>query len=217
MNKKLEEILHQSSHLMARKTYHGTSMRDLAKQTGYSLSGLYNYFKSKEELLYLINYHGFSTIEATLSEMLETLEDPHEKLYALVYNHIQYFVAHRDEMKVMMLGTQELDLEKSRIIQNIKQKYTKMGQEIVRDIYVAETGCEPDAQEISRKTYLLFGMLNWIFGWYSPRQHGNAEALIQDIYATFLHGIGGGKTALPSGKAIQALHDTQRKKILCDA
>ncbi len=198
MKAKLEEILHQSSRLMAKKAYHGTSMRDLACQTGHSVSGLYNYFKNKEELLYLINYNGFSAITDTLNRTLETMHGPQERLYALIYNHIHYFMAHRDEMKVMMMGTQEMALEKSRVIREIKDKYTQTSQEIVREIYQAETGAAPDKKEISRKTFLLFGMMNWIFGWYSPKEHGDTEALINDVYTTFLHGLSGEKTSFPA-------------------
>lgn len=189
----MEEILHQSSHLMAQKTYHGTSMRDLARQTGHSVSGLYNYFENKEELLYLINYHGFSSLTATLDKVLETLDDPQEKLYALISNHINYFVAHRDEMKVMMLGTQEMALEKSRVIQDIKERYSQIAQEIVRELYEAGAVSSPDKKVLSRKTFILFGMLNWIFSWYSSEEHGDPEELISDIYTTFLHGFGGEK------------------------
>src|ERR1035437_8194117 len=167
---------------MARKAYHGTSMRALARQTGHSVSGLYNYFENKEELLYLINYHGFSAITATLSAALEKMDGPQERLYALIYNHVRYFAAHRDEMRVMMLGTQDMALEKSKVIRDIKEKYTQMGQEIVRDVYQAETGIALDKKALTRKTFLLFGMLNWIFGWYSSKEHGDTEALINDIY-----------------------------------
>jgi len=206
MNAKLEEILHQSSQLMAQKTYHGTSMRALADQTGHSVSGLYNYFKSKEELLYLINYHGFSAITGTLRLALEKLQNPRDRLYALIYNHVRYFTAHRDEMKVMMLGTHEMSPDRGRSVRDIKSEYTQIGQVIVREICQAETGVAPDAKELSRKTFLLFGMLNWIFGWYSSKEHGDADELMNDIYTTFLCGLGGEKKTFPNGKAIDALY-----------
>jgi AcrR family transcriptional regulator len=37
-------------------------MRDLSRESGMSLAGLYYYFESKERLLYLIQKHTFSTI-----------------------------------------------------------------------------------------------------------------------------------------------------------
>ncbi|MBK7205600.1 MAG: helix-turn-helix transcriptional regulator [Thermomonas sp.] len=59
-----DDIVAECAALMAREGYHGTSMRDLARGTGRSLSGLYHHFRSKEELLYLINQRGFSSLLA---------------------------------------------------------------------------------------------------------------------------------------------------------
>ena len=46
-------------------------MRDLSRESGMSLAGLYYYFESKERLLYLIQKHTFSTIVQRLKARLE--------------------------------------------------------------------------------------------------------------------------------------------------
>jgi AcrR family transcriptional regulator len=56
INEGLCDILKESTKLMANTGFCGTSMRDLAKATGRSLSGLYHHFRSKEDLLYLMNW-----------------------------------------------------------------------------------------------------------------------------------------------------------------
>ena len=53
------------------KGYAAASMRDLSRASGVSLSGLYYYFESKEELLYLIQKDTFTTIVERLREQLE--------------------------------------------------------------------------------------------------------------------------------------------------
>ena len=45
-------------------------MRDLSRVTGMSLAGLYYYFESKEELLYLIQKHYFTVVVERLRERL---------------------------------------------------------------------------------------------------------------------------------------------------
>ena len=46
-------------------------MRDLSRAAGMSLAGLYHYFESKEDLLYLIQKHTFRTIIERLQERLK--------------------------------------------------------------------------------------------------------------------------------------------------
>lgn len=190
----LEEILEKSCHLMAQEGFHGTSMRDLAGATGRSLSGLYHYFRSKEDLLFLINLHGFRTLNDTWSRLSVRFADPREKLYAFVFSHMSYFAEHMDEMRVMTWGTHVLNLEKARMIQKIKDDYTSAAGEVVAGVYRDLTGKEIDEKRRSRETYLLFGMMNWTFGWYSPKKHGALSDLIADIYQTFLLGLSGAES-----------------------
>ena len=86
----LDEILRKSCALMARRGFSGTSMRDLAAETGRSLAGLYHYFRSKQDLLYLINYHGFTTLNETWARMDADFGAPAEKLYGFIFFHTRY-------------------------------------------------------------------------------------------------------------------------------
>jgi hypothetical protein len=61
----------------------------------------------------------------------------------------------------------------------------------VRDFLKASGRKKIDAKELSRKTYLLFGMMNWIFGWYAPDKHGFVDDLIDDIFCIFVAGTRG--------------------------
>jgi AcrR family transcriptional regulator len=188
----LDEILENSCRLMAKQGFHGTSMRDLAHATGRSLSGLYHYFRSKEDLLFIINFYGFATLNDTWKRASEGLKDPNERLYAFIYFHTSYYVEHMDEMRIMTWGTHALNLEKAKLIQKLKDRYTHAVKEVVSDAYQAAFGEEIEEKRLDRETYILFGMMNWIFSWYSTRKHGNTADLIGDIYRTFTLGISGG-------------------------
>jgi AcrR family transcriptional regulator len=185
----LDEILKKSCRLMARQGFHGTSMRDVAHETGRSLAGLYHYFHSKKDLLFLINYHGFKTLNETWQKMDQAFQRPNEKLYGFVLFHTRYFAEHIDEMRVMTWGTQELPLEKAKMIEKMKARYTGAARDVVRQVYEHMTGEEMEEKQLERETYILFGMMNWIFGWYSPRKHGSVGDLVGDIYRTFIHGF----------------------------
>ncbi len=187
----LDEILEKSAKLMARTGYHGASMRDLARVTGRSLSGLYHYFQGKEDLLYLINQSGFSSLLNMVDELEAAAMGPSEKLHNLICNHIGYFADHLDEMRVIVFGTQDLTSKRSRKISNLKENYRKKVQVIVGNYITDKKGYPPDTSELERKTFLLFGMMNWIFSWYSSGDHGPAQDLAEDIFNTFTRGCAG--------------------------
>jgi TetR/AcrR family transcriptional regulator len=186
----LDEILRKSSSLMAAKGYHATSMRDLANATGRSLSGLYHYFRGKEDLLFLINRRGFERLDRASSLIEREFTDPVARLYAFVYLHTRYFVDHMDEMRVMTWGTHELSAARAREIQSVKERYAARVRAAVGDVYRSVTGRALEPARLERETYLLFGMMNWMFTWYSPAAHGKPEDLIDDVFATFVGGLG---------------------------
>ena len=61
-DEKLQQILKTSAKIFAEKGFHHTSVRDISRATKMSLSGLYYYFTTKEELLYLIQERCFVTL-----------------------------------------------------------------------------------------------------------------------------------------------------------
>lgn len=189
MTNGLEEILAKSCELMAAKGYDGTSMRDLAQATDRSLSGLYHYFRSKEELLFLINYHGFTRLNGAWDRISEALTDRDERLFGFVFFHLTYFVQHMDEMRVMTWGTRDIEPDKATAIRRLKDRYADHARSILTD----GQGGAIDEKRVERQMYLLFGMMNWIFGWYTPRRHGSLTELIDDVYNTCRRGFEGGR------------------------
>ena len=58
------EILQAAHDLFIQQGYHGTSMRQIATQSGIALGGLYNHFESKEQVFkaVFIEYHPYREI-----------------------------------------------------------------------------------------------------------------------------------------------------------
>ena len=187
-NKGLDQILAQSARLMAKKGYHGTSMRDLAQTTGRSLSGLYHYFSNKDELLYMINFRGFTSLVDAAQKFMAENQTAEQRLKCLISHHVNYFYQHQSEMRVMMFSTQQMDEQRSKQIKLLKNKYTDDFDQAVSDYIFQISSKRINKNLLQRKSYLLFGMMNWVYGWFSTDEHGTVEELVDDIYSTFTKG-----------------------------
>src|SRR6201997_981407 len=100
-DRRLAEILAHATDVFYEKGYEGASMRDLSRASGMSLAGLYYYFESKEKLLYLIQRHTFTTILERLRRRLEGTTDPEARIRVFILNHLEYFLANQQAMKVL--------------------------------------------------------------------------------------------------------------------
>lgn len=189
------EILEAAAQAIARHGYHGMSMRKLAQATGRSLAGFYCYFESKEDVLFEIQCRAFETLRVSAGAALALAEGPAEQLYAFALNHVRYFAAHRDTMRVLIHESSALPPARRRKVREAKEEYFAIGRSIIARI--AEQGCgktppageRPDPLEIERSTYAVFGMLNWIYGWYDPQRHGEPAEIARSIQRLALCGL----------------------------
>ena len=125
-DRRLAEILSHATDVFCRKGYEGASMRDLSRETGMSLAGLYYYFESKERLLYLIQKHTFTTIVQRLKSRLEGTTDPEERIRVFILNHLEYFLANQAAMKVLSHEDEALKNGFGAEVAAIKRQYYRI-------------------------------------------------------------------------------------------
>ena len=184
-DRRLAEILDHATDVFCKKGYEGASMRDLSRAAGMSLAGLYYYFESKERLLFLIQKHTFSTIVQRLKKRLDNVSDPQERIRVFILNHLEYFLANQQAMKVL---SHEADVLKNGFgseVAAIKREYYRICVGLLDDLKR-----ERHLQFSTRIAVLsLFGMMNWIYTWYNPRVDGNAAQIADGMGDVFLRGI----------------------------
>lgn len=193
-DQKLVHVLKTSAGVFAEKGYHSTSMRDIARATKMSLSGLYYYFRSKEELLFLIQDYCFSTVIDDCRMLLEGVEDPVRRLKLLIENHLNYFVNNMNEMKVLSHEANSISRDMFRKVNTKKRQYVDVVVNLLGEI-ARENRIE--GVDIRVATFSLFGMMNWIYNWYDPRKDVDVAGLSNNITRLFLSGFLGEKALKP--------------------
>jgi TetR/AcrR family transcriptional regulator, cholesterol catabolism regulator len=184
-DRRLANVLEHAARIFCEKGYEGASMRDLSRATGMSLAGLYHYFESKEELLYLIQKHTFRTIIDNLRERLETSADPEERIRIFIKNHVAYFLANKEAMKVLTHEDETLKNGRGTEVRAIKREYYRICLGLVEDFH-RDQGLEFSGR---LAVLSLFGMINWIYTWHNPRVDADAETLAGQMGDIFLHGV----------------------------
>ena len=185
---KLEHILACATRVFYDKGYEGASIRDIAQRSRVSLAGLYYYVQSKEEMLYLIQKHSFTTLMARLDEQLDAAgSDPEARLRLFIRNHLHYFLENREAMKVLSHEAESLKPPFAAEVADLKRAYYRRARTLVEDLKRARRL----ARLNTRVAVLsLFGMMNWIYTWHNPRLDPDAARLADHIAGLFLEGVG---------------------------
>jgi AcrR family transcriptional regulator len=189
-----QDILAAAARLLAAHGYYGLSMRELARATDTSLANLYNYFSSKEELVFALQTRAFETLITSAEQSLRGVEGPEERLYTFVLNHIRYILAHPDITRVLIEEAGELPARRRRTVRALKERYFGIARDIVVSLQdvggngAVARGPQTDAER-ERATYNIFGMLNWVYGWYDAARHGSVEDVARSVYRIALCGL----------------------------
>src|ERR1700685_2500416 len=184
-DRRLAEILVHATDVFCQKGYAGASMRDLSRESGMSLAGLYYYFESKERLLYLIQKHTFTTIVQGLKARLQSVNDPEERIRVFIVNHLEYFLANQAAMKVLSHEAEALKNGFAAEVSAIKREYYRICVGLLDELKR-----ERGLQFSTRIAVLsLFGMMNWIYTWHNPRVDADAEPLAREMSDIFLRGV----------------------------
>jgi len=100
---KKAEILQAAMKVFSRQGVVKTKMIDIAKAAGIGKGTIYEYFRSKEDIFAEAYNSVFKSMETSLINTVESLDDPVEKLNSLVELSLKHFVTEsRDFIGIMM-------------------------------------------------------------------------------------------------------------------
>ena len=189
---KLETLLAAAATTFATRGYSGTSMRDIAHDSGISLSGIYYYTRGKSSLLYEIQSRTIDALLASTAQALSRVTAPAEQLLQFVENHVSYSNDHPAFVRVLSHETAPDGSDERREAVELKRhEYVRVLRDIldrVRQEYAAPVSTKFAAD-------MLFAMMS------GPRQWGvtdtdlNVGLASRLIYDLFVHGFTGGPQA----------------------
>ena len=189
---KLEQLLSAASALMARQGYDQTTIRDVARETGFSLAGMYYYFQGKEDLLFQIQQRTFASLLDEQEKVLEESDSDEDRLHRLIGNHISFFTRHSDELKICTFELESIRGERYAEIEELRRSYFRLFAGVMRDLLGARAS---NHLQVRHHTLFVFGMLNWLVLWFDARRDGPVDRLAGEMTGMVLHGLPANRAA----------------------
>ena len=186
---KLERLLAAAAALMARQGYDQTSIRDVSRETGLSLAGMYYYFASKEELLFLIQRRTFASLLEVQERAVAQGATPEEKLERLIRGHLAFSTQHAAELKVCTFELESIKDRQYQEIEALRRMYFRLAARVVRELLAAGRRSAASTRLVRHHTLFIFGMLNWLFMWFDPRRDGPPDRLAGEMIGLVLRGL----------------------------
>jgi AcrR family transcriptional regulator len=199
-DQRLDDLLATAARVFAAKGYHPTTMRDLSRETGMSLAGMYHYVRGKDELLALVQERCFTEVLEGAEAAVGAARHPADALQRFIHHHVTFFAEHMPEMKVLSHEAETLSAPRSEAIDGLKRRYVDLLLGLMEGAGFAANG----AGGSKVAAYALFGMMNWIYTWYDPAGAIRPDALAEHFTELFLRG------AAPERAGGAAINQNQR-------
>jgi len=183
---KIEEIRRVTAHLFARKGYHTTSMREIARELGMDKSSLYHYFKSKEELLFKLANDALDDCLTTLEQICSADIPPEDKLKKVLRFYILYYAGDQEGLILMANELNSLNEEYRSILIKKERRYVELIKDILNEL--ADQGKIKHIHS-SIATFAFFGMVHYTINWYHREGSVGLDELADLFVEIFTRGI----------------------------
>jgi TetR/AcrR family transcriptional regulator len=191
--RKLDHLLARAAALIAEKGFGATAIREVGREVGSSLAGMYYYFESKEELLYRIQQRTFASLLEAQEEIASRTGNPEERFRRLLRGHLAFFGRHPHEMKVCTYEIESLKGERYHALEALRRRYYRLLADVVGELMNGPGRSRVDASRSRHVTLFIFGMLNWVFMWHNPSRDRPVEELSEEMLDLVLNGLRPGK------------------------
>lgn len=101
---KRELIERAAARVFAQRGLDGASVVDVAREAGFSAGSIYNYFASKEELLFSATFAEIDELEARMRASLDTGGAPDDQLRRMVDAYYDFYRARPEGFRLLMAG-----------------------------------------------------------------------------------------------------------------
>jgi AcrR family transcriptional regulator len=183
-----EDVVIAAGRLFSTRGYHGTSMRDLARELGLIGSSLYSHIDSKADLLVEVVERGSVLFQESADQATAIDGDGLSRLRALVAGHVDVVLDHPDEVRTFLYEANALEQGHRDRVRAVRNNYEEAFREALRA--GADDGSLRPDLDPSFCAILLLSILNALERWYSPNGRLSRDELVAGILAFGLEGIG---------------------------
>lgn len=176
----LVHIVRTVMSLSQKNGFHSMSLRDLSSGTGLSMGALYNYFKSKDELLYMIFSQGQKSISEILVAYTNTINSASDKLLVSILIHLYLSEALHKFFYFFFMEAKSLPLKDQKKAIHLEQLTEHFFEEILLE------GVEKGEFHLANPLLTASAIKALLQDWYLKRYKYSTRKVSVEDYAEFV-------------------------------
>ncbi|MBU1208347.1 MAG: TetR/AcrR family transcriptional regulator [Pseudomonadota bacterium] len=132
IDRRRKQIVQGAVKVFSEKGFHKATVREIAEASGITLGTMYNYVRTKEDILFICYEYMTTILSEGLKEAICGLEDPREELRAILRRNMDIIYAHQDVVMFLYQESGAYDQEAIRSVLSQEMKYIELFEEVLR-------------------------------------------------------------------------------------
>jgi len=202
VKKRRDEMIKGAVALFIEKGYHRTTTREIARAAGFSIGTLYEYIRSKDDILYLVCDNIYDEVKERLQKALELSEGTLEGLRLGISFYFRICDEMQDEVLVMYQEAKSLNKTALPYVLNKEIEMARMFEKlIVACLEHEEIELEAEQTYLLAHNIIVHGQM-WAFRRWAIGKKFSIEDYIDSQTDFLLKGITEGTNTVSRGGTI---------------
>ncbi len=181
-----QKLIDVAIELFAANGFKGTSIRDIAKLTGMTISNIYYYFGNKDGLLLAILEHSAKKLLDKLRVAAPPDLEPLGRFKRLLRTHLDLVEIHKREAKIFFLDEEILSAEGMKLNKQFEREIIEL---YLRELKALKAMGYIDYENLTILAFNVLGVINWHLRWYRPGGKLTLAQINEEVIRFILHGI----------------------------
>ncbi len=182
--KKRNEIFNAALDTFLEKGFVETTMREIADLAGMGKSSLYDYYKTKEDMLIYFAKDSLDEMIEKANEFIAREESAYQRLHEIMKHHVDHIVKNKKLFILFYFEGRRLSPEAQRNIQQERWVYQDLIRKIIEDGIIEGSIREVDPLVTAR--LLINAIVPVVF---TSRPTGTPQEMLEESMDIILNGI----------------------------
>ena len=189
INVRRQELVNAAVKLFVKKGFHKTTVREIAKEFGMSMGALYDYIRTKEDILFLVCDHIFKSVSDKLQVSAGGKGDAKEKLKNAIRDYFIIIDSIQDYTLLLYQETKSLNRKDRNYVLSAEMKLTKIFENIIAQGIKEKTfNIDKHTAKIVANNIMVQGQM-WSFRRWVAQKNYSLNSYIQIQTDLIINGI----------------------------
>jgi AcrR family transcriptional regulator len=188
IDRRRRQIVEGALRVFTAKGFDQATVREIANEAGLTMGSLYNYIRSKEDIIYIVYDYVTQQLRDEMTAAIAGIENPEERLKAAMWQNLNAVNQYEDIIKFLYQESTKLDKPSLVNVLARETEYIILFENLLRD-YFAGKKIDQTRLRIAADLLSYIPVIMTLRRWSLKRRFDSMEEVMRGILDFVLQGI----------------------------